>query len=334
MHFYNLGLKALVSTAIYQLSAASPFIQSYKHTATPALAATVPGQQFENIAIRRNGDALLTSLSSSTLYLVPKDKPENHVEIATFPGITALFGIAELEKDVFYVSGAIINGPDVTPGTNVLWEIDLRKFGAKSNSYNIRRVRTRKVADLPTAGILNGMCRLTHNDQDNLLMSDSFLGAITKINVKNGQYKTTIQDPSMAPVPQVFNIGVNGIRTHENYLYYLSTGRQIFARVPIGLKTASITGPVEVLLEDIFADDFVLSRDGRRAWLATNIHSTVVEVDIVAGASRSLSNSTLLSSATSVALGRTRSDKNSLYVSASSNGENGLIGNVVQLDLS
>ncbi|KAH6697424.1 hypothetical protein F5X68DRAFT_238831 [Plectosphaerella plurivora] len=203
-----------------------------------------------------------------------------------------------------------------------------------SNKYDTSRVRAMKVADLPSAGLLNGMCRLSMNDDENLLVSDSFLGAVSKLNVKTGSFETTIQDPTMAFVPEVAIVGLNGIRIHQRHLYFASTGRMLFARVPIDLKSGKATGPVEILVEGIIGDDFVLSRDGRRAYLTTNIRNSVLEIDIAAKSSMTLSNSTLLTSATSVTLGRTASDKNSLYFSASSTGETGLTGNLVRLDMS
>lgn len=56
----------------------------------------------ENIAIRSNGQALVTLLSTPELFLVDPDHGDPQL-IHQFPCATGLLGIAEIEDDVFAV---------------------------------------------------------------------------------------------------------------------------------------------------------------------------------------------------------------------------------------
>lgn len=67
----------------------------------------------ENIAFRPNGDILLTSLSSASLYQVSPNKAFPPVSVAQIPGSVGLLGIAELDKNIFYVVESKFTPPDV-----------------------------------------------------------------------------------------------------------------------------------------------------------------------------------------------------------------------------
>ncbi|KAL2669764.1 hypothetical protein Neosp_015209 [[Neocosmospora] mangrovei] len=86
----------------------------------------------------------------------------------------------------------------------------------------------------------------------------------------------------MSIAKEGYPIGINGIRTHKDKLFFTNTNQGLFAEVPISLSNGRATGPVNVIINGTLVanDDFVLSKDGRRAWIAENGQNTIVEVDV------------------------------------------------------
>lgn len=104
--------------------------------------------------------------------------------------------------------------------------------------------------------------------------------------------------------------GVTGIHTYCGRLYYANFAGQQFFQVPISPQGKPI-GPAEIITNGTLIDDFTLSRDGKRAFAATNPQNSLIEIDIPGKKSRTVLQAL---NATSAALGRTRYDYNSVYV--------------------
>lgn len=260
---------------------------------------TIPGTQtLENHAIRENGDILVTSVSNNTLYLVSPHNPSPVVSVVDFP-VLGLLGIAELGRDVFYVIGSDISGVEVAPGTNKVWKVDLTAFKS-SNGAVIQPPAVSLVAKFPDAGTLNGMTVL---DQHHLLLSDSQLGRVVKLDVRTGQYSTFSNDPTMAPLSTDdgnLGIGINGIHIWGRKLYFTSLDQGLFASIDLDCPT----DPAEIIVRDLdVADDFAFTNGGRTALIANNGPFTLTEVDISRESSR-LINSTALQRASAVALSK------------------------------
>lgn len=295
----------------------------------------VPGpQNLENLAVRHNGDILVTSATSSSLHQVSPTKSSPSIRIAEIPGVISLFGIAEMEKDVFYVIGSNLSALAVSPGSTGVWKVDMRNFRATQDGTIRQPAEISMVTLVPSANLFNGMCRLAPNDTSNLLISDSAAGTVTKLNVETGAYETVIQDPTMAISATGLPIGINGVHVHRGTLFFTNFNQGLFAKVPISLSTGLATGPVEVVANVPSGDDFALSRDGTKAWIAINGQNTLVQVDIPAKTARIAANSTLLMSAAAVALGRTYSDHSSLYITGAAIVNGTAVGHVVRADLS
>ncbi|KAK7216619.1 hypothetical protein V2G26_004622 [Clonostachys chloroleuca] len=60
----------------------------------------------ENLAVRSNGQVLVTFISAPEVYLVDPSEPAKTVLIHKFSNVTAMSGIVEVENDKFYVAGA------------------------------------------------------------------------------------------------------------------------------------------------------------------------------------------------------------------------------------
>lgn len=276
---------------------------------TPASISTVfqletVGTWFENLVIRPNGLILATRVDAPELWSIdPVTRTGS--SILSIPGFSGFTGIAELSDDIYVMAAGnfTTNGGPVE-GTASLLQVDLRRSV----------VEFKYVAQLSDAGLINGIARW---DDESVLLADSTRGLILKVNVENGQYSTAISDPTMA-VPSnasTNNIGINGIKKLNNFVYYKSSALELFCRIPVD-SSATATGSVQVLASGFPQDDFSLHPDGT-AYIATNSLNTIVRVTgdgqvcTMAGSLDSID----LAADTACQFGRTTRDSSILYVS-------------------
>ncbi|KAF5013082.1 hypothetical protein FDECE_909 [Fusarium decemcellulare] len=320
------------------LSKSSAFIDRQPHqpsqNATLDIFASIPSvQNLENLAVRHNGEIVVTSSTSPSLHLVASEGGLVG-RVATIPDATSLSGITELEKNVFYVVAANVTGPDpIAIGTNAVWKVDLRDVEITEYGAVTKSARVSLVTKIPLAGLLNGMTRLSAEDDSHLLLSDSALGRILLLNVRNKKYETVLEDETTAGRPERL-VAVNGIRTYDQHIFYVNQVRALFAKVPISTSTGRADGPPEVIINGTlpYADDFALSHDGKRAWVALNSQNVIVEVDILAQTSTVIINSTELGEGSSVAVAPSTPRSRSLYVTGSSVVDGRSIGAVFKVD--
>ncbi|KAI9149488.1 hypothetical protein HJFPF1_11541 [Paramyrothecium foliicola] len=316
------------------LSTSAATLAERPRDAALSVFATVPDTpNLENLALRQNGDIVVTSSGSGTLHVV--DSSGSRVAaIADIPGASALLGIATLEKDVFYVAGANLTGlTPIAVGTNAVWKVDLRGLKVRKDNTLSKPAKVSLVTEIPSAGLLNGMTRLSPKDNSRLLLSDSALGQILLLNVNTKEYETILDDETTAGRPERL-VAVNGLRTYGQDLFYVNLVRNLFAKVPISTSTGHPTGPSQIIVNGTvpFADDFALSSDGKRAWIALSTQNVIVEVDILAQTSAVLVNSTKLGVGTSVAIIPGTLHSSSLYVTGSSAVENATVGTGFRVD--
>ncbi|KAH8692017.1 hypothetical protein BGW36DRAFT_437822 [Talaromyces proteolyticus] len=274
----------------------------------------------ENMAIRSNGQILANDLSSGQIYLVnPQEYQVAPPVIAQFPNGTAITGIAEIEEDVFYTQSVQGNAYEVkfVPNTTVIWEVDIRGY-RKGGQASLR-----KVVEIPAANLPNGMTLLNKQD-GTILIADSVLGVVWRVNVYTGAYEIVLDDSLLKPVPgSTFLFGVNGVHVVDDILYFSNTNQAILAKVPIS-RNGLPTGPIVTITKSVpAADDFTVDRSGN-IWLAENVENTFVRVStdgqvqtIVGGV-----NSTALIGPVATAFGRGRDDRDILYISTDGLTEN------------
>ncbi|KAL9068032.1 MAG: hypothetical protein Q9161_006477 [Pseudevernia consocians] len=133
---------------------------------------------------------------------------------------------------------------------------------------------------IPEAAALNGVTIL-NGSSDIVLIADSALGAVWRVNVATGDYSIAIQDPfftnnstnNPSPVP----IGINGVRTSGGMLYFTNSAQGSYGRIPI-TDDGSAAGEVEILVgvggPSADYDDFDIDREGN-AWIATHPNAVV-----------------------------------------------------------
>ncbi|KAH6612422.1 hypothetical protein C7974DRAFT_405526 [Boeremia exigua] len=288
------------------LTAADPGSHSSIHT--QKIYQFPNGTWVENIAVRRNGNLLVTHVNAPQLWeihdpsLSLRQNPQENTTaslIHTFGSAEFLTGITEMEPDVFIVG---------SPKT--LWRVDYRR-ATRGGRPSITKITT-----VLGALNMNGMTTLDVA-KGLVLTADSMLGVIWRVNVRTGESsivledeRTMTADTSLGPL-----VGVNGVKIHEDYVYYNNAPQRLYCRVKINRNTGTAVGPYELISDDTMADDFVLDRSGV-GYLAGLIDNVVTLVHpngthrVIAGAQ----NSTEFAMATAAAFGRTRLDHKVLYV--------------------
>jgi hypothetical protein len=116
-----------------------------------------------------------------------------------------------------------------------------------------------------------------------LLLADCFAGLIWRVDLEaRGQdanarvwleHDTMANDPDndseIPPPPQP---GINGVRygAKDGYLYYTSTARKVFMRVPVDRHTLDPMGPPEFVAAIDNADDFCIDEQAGFAYVTTD----------------------------------------------------------------
>jgi hypothetical protein len=138
----------------------------------------------------------------------------------------------------------------------------------------------------------------------------------------------------MEYLPTGLIVGVNGIHVHGPNLFFTNFNQAIFARIPISLQTGAATGPAQVMVNGTAGDDFILSEDGNKVYLALWGRNEIAEIDIPGRVARVVTTSTALEASSAVAWGRGLGDQTSLYVSAGNSGMGtAMTGTVARVDL-
>ena len=261
----------------------------------------------ENIAVRRNGQLLVTINSLNQVIQVdPFDHNRQPALVHTFPGGAA--GIIEVEEDVFYVTSGIAN----KAGTGSIFRIDMAAFAADSQGNVQTEATVTKLLDLPDALFLNG-ATLLNRRRGIILVSDSVLGLVYRIDVKSATASIFLQDKLLLSANPAFP-GVNGIKIFRGSLYLANLQSRQFLCAGI-TKGGNATGKVDVLQEKLTIDDFVFDQDGS-AFMTTHIFNSVVQLcpngerKRIAGGL----NNTVVAGTTAGAFGRTKADRRRLYV--------------------
>ena len=177
-----------------------------------------------------------------------------------FPNIESTLGIAETAADIFaVVAGDFVNRQAV-PGSFSVWSVDL----------NTPEPTVKLITSIPEAGGLNGMTTLKEAS-DVVLVADSLLGAVWRVNVTTGEYGIAIQSPFFAG-ENAIPIGINGVRMFERMLYFTNSAQGIYGRVSItndgnAAEEVQILGRVKV--PAVLYDVFDIDRNGN-AWITAH----------------------------------------------------------------
>jgi hypothetical protein len=213
-------------TLLYTLLSLSNFALALPSSSTTSISTLQTIYEFpnptwvENLAVRSNGKILVTLLTAPEVWQID---PVSHTAelVYHFPDATGVSGIAEVEKDVFAV--AVGNWSDITFtatfGSYSIWSIDVN---AEPQVY--------KITDMPEAQFLNGMTVLPTQPYT-VLVGDSDLGVIWRVNTRNRVYGVAIDNPDLKPnTSAALELGVNGIHYRDGYVYFVNVSLSIYVR--------------------------------------------------------------------------------------------------------
>jgi sugar lactone lactonase YvrE len=279
------------------------------------------GTWIENIAVRPNGDLLLTMLApNASLYTVkrPYAGSREFSLVHTFDGATGLLGITEICHDTFaLLSLNSLNATNAESGSTDVWVVSPRTRGV----WDVK-----KAASLSDIVVPNGITSVPGSSA--VLIADSIGGSVTRCDIRTGACTPILSGPEFAPVPNdsARPIGINGIHYRAGYIYWSHSGLvSIFRRqvdsegYPVNNSGTELVGTINDVQ---FVDDFTEDAAGR-FWAATYLNNSVVLLErdgtseIVVGSP----NESTVGGCTSAAFGRTAPDRKMLYVVTS--GEDG-----------
>ena len=243
------------------------------------VAAEFPKKCFlENLAIRHDNSILVSVMLNKEIWYVPPvggDLPVKPVSIQSYDQPT-LF-IVEIERDVFLVATSNL----YTTHECFLHRLDLRDWTPGKSP----KTETLLQFDKETIS-LNGACLLAPRV---LVLADCFGGKLWRVDLpKDGgkpSVKLWLEHPSMDSDPHGpdwTQPGVNGVKFHDvdNYLYYTSTVKQLFMRVPVDPKTLDPAGDPEFVSGGRMADDFLIDEAEAMAYLTTHRQNTIDRVPL------------------------------------------------------
>ncbi|KAI9807154.1 MAG: hypothetical protein M1825_005872 [Sarcosagium campestre] len=274
------------------------------------------GYFLENLAVRSNGDILVTVFSHNELYNIsPTKGPDSPTTLVhTFAG--AVSGIVEVGTDTFYVSSGTLG----SPGSFSIWKVSMTDWDAETTSA---AGVVSKLIDIPDAPFLNGSTLLSHGAAA-FLCVDSILGVIYRVDVDAKPPKSSVwfkDDQLVKKTENPMMPGANGLQLFNGHVYVSNTETRKLFRIAVddsdGAGDAlSAKGPLELVLADCLIDDFTFAVDGT-AFLTAHIYNTVVRVapsggirNVVAGGPEDA----IVAGSTACAFGRRPSDRDALYV--------------------
>ncbi|KAF1986939.1 hypothetical protein K402DRAFT_59449 [Aulographum hederae CBS 113979] len=278
------------------------------------------GTWIENIAVRRNGNLLLTLLNTPELLETPPYPGSTPTLIHSFPDTDGLLGIAETSPDTFAIISGDFEGSitGAVPGTFKIWSVKLnRSPKVKGSSGTKPKIEVKLiVGPIPEALFLDG---LEHLPGTNIVLaSDTAAGAVFAINVVTGNYSIVMNDASMKPIPSAaVPIGINGIRVRGDTVFYTNTFAQTLWKVRINPSTGTPKGEYELVAQGVLGDDFALK--GGYAYVCGNPINVVTKVDVQEkGEGESVVvagnlNSTALAGVAGAAWGRGREGRETLF---------------------
>ena len=280
------------------------------------------GIKYENLAIRRNGNLLITDVANPKVYELDLDGavPGLPSTVYTFPNATGVTGIIETTPDIFVVVAGIWNSNTwlSTYGSFAIWSIDYSE-----EKTTILGPKVSLIAELSECYALNGIIKLPWNPTT-VLIADSVKGVIWRMDTVSGAYGISIENQLFTNTT-LFPIGINGIPAYDNDMYFINSAQRTYGRVPLN-QDGSAAGKIQILQRapaDVEAyDDLNMDWKGS-IWVAT--HPDVVSEISLQGTTQSYTasgNGAELAQPTSIRLGR--SDKGHLlYVTCAGNGSKG-----------
>ncbi|KAG5957536.1 hypothetical protein E4U58_005896 [Claviceps cyperi] len=290
-----------------------------------------PGIWIENLAVRSNGNLLLTTLTpNASVYEVvnpSSESPSTELRFTT-ASVDSFFGIAELQPDIFALLGGNHTLTAGKRGEWGVWLADFTSTGTGNDKSNSATIEPRLAVKLPEAVLLNGASAVP--GKPHLVMAaDSAQGLVYRINVDTGKVDITQDLDKMKPVSHTdkgnstkYSIGINGVRIRNKHMYFTNSATHGFYRIQVRSDGSSSPSAFQTMVETMtildasFADDFDIGPGAQNtAWVVTNYNNSIMSVSTGGDASLAAggADSPVIPSDTSCRFGRTAADDHVLY---------------------
>lgn len=276
----NIGLLSLLGAVSLPLSEgrpASSSAPSHSLSAKTVWQASANYTWIENLAVRSsNGNILYSLITEPSVWQLEDPLGDaNGKLLYEFPEATSCLGITEIGQDVFAVVVGNLSLTTITgtQGSYSLWKVDFNDEQGKGNASPA----VSKITDIPEAIFLNG---ITVDGFDvpytraedfsgaeelaTVLIADSALGTVWKVNTNNGDYTRTITVPEMsAPANASIALGINGLSLYGGSLYWTNLAYEAVYSVAVDPSTWSalpyasvrtVAGDTGVALDDFTFD--------------------------------------------------------------------------------
>lgn len=260
---------ALVLSSLFTLPIQAAFPQRFGSTPMVSTVYQFPddGSWIENLAVRCNKQLLITRFDVPELWSIDPQAGTGFLE-HQFAEVTAIAGITEVREDLFAIAGFnfSIETRETSPGSGFLFMADFTRSPPTFEA----------AAHLPNSVILNGLATW-NSHQEIVLVADTALGLISKVNIRTGDVSVVSDDAVLRP-PSATGLGINGLKVHDDFVYFTTTSTSKFGRIPLH-RDASPAGLVEIIATtQPFLDDFILDRDGT-AYATTNANNSVIKIE-------------------------------------------------------
>lgn len=285
---------------------------------------TFPNETWiENLAVRRDGEILATSLSRHAVYLV---NPFEHTAVTAhqFASTDGVLGIAEIDVDVFAVVTADVNlkTSKASPGSAKMWTLKMSSNDAVRHpcprnekgmltNGNAQVACVSKTADLQDVLLPDGVVTLP--EPGLVLVADAAKGVVWRVDTLTGDYEIAIRDSLFIPTNPAIPLGVDGLHIADHQLYFTNPDDNLLGRIPIDSHGNSAGSAENVTTKLVFPDDFALREDGTAYVAGANTVWRVGrdgDVRVLAGGPHDKT----LEGVTSAQLGRTDIDRDVLYL--------------------
>jgi sugar lactone lactonase YvrE len=239
----------------------------------------------ENIAGDDHGNLYVTSIDDGKVYRV--DSTGQAEDYAKTDG--RLTGIVHLDDKNFLCGGWS------EEGVPTIYFLDAQQ-------------RLIPRLSVPEALFFNGISPFAPGS---FLICDAYAGLLWKYDLDSNQATPWLRHEFLARIdPNNPMPAANGIKVHEDTVFVSNTARNTLLAVPL---IASQPGEPAIYLDDVNIDDFAIDADGTM-YATTHIFNSVIEIKpgqpaiVIAGIEHGLAGST------AAMLGRTVSDRRTLYV--------------------
>lgn len=334
MHIFAFLLFAVVSLPALAEPTPQAVIESRDEIETRSIFEFNPGTWVHNIAIRHDGKILTTFLTSPELLLVDQKAKNSPRSMYIFPNATCLLGIAEHERDIYYViSGTCDPGSrSFVRGSSSIWRVEMKDNGY----YSPIPVKVYLVSDFPDTQFLNGITPYTHGTEKDLLVSDSIAGVVYIFSPPARAFTGMINDPLMkgAEGPtgtrEGSPFGVSELIVKDSVLYFSNPHYDLIASQPLN-RNGTPKEAAEVLVgSQALMSGFTLGRGGEFfVAQASSLGFAPKSQHGVISVARNVTEP-VLHGATTVRFGRNLRDRKHVYVGTNGGLDQYLTGNLVE----